>query len=66
MKEEEARTKWCPFDKSDNRNQHQRSGTRSTCIASDCMMWVADIDVIYSQEKAVYKTLDSGRCGLVR
>ena len=74
MTEEEAKTKWCPHKRIDsyegnsNYNIHSNGGMAvvTNCIASDCMMWVADIDVTYKMEQATYKTLDSGRCGLVK
>lgn len=39
MKEEEARTKWCPHAFAVNQGGYSLAN-RSKCMASDCMMWV--------------------------
>ncbi len=36
LTEEEARTKWCPHDKTERYNNF---AAHNRCIASDCMAW---------------------------
>jgi hypothetical protein len=45
LKEEEAKTKWCPHVRGTNASNSyggERMKAAYTCIASDCMMWVQD------------------------
>lgn len=58
MKEEEAKTKWCPF---------KHEGPHSYCIASDCMMWVKDMQGVRKEDGDMeFVKLNSGHCGLAK
>jgi len=66
MKEEEAKTKWCPMihgnnDSFPNKIARKRNGEnweRGMCIGSDCMMWRDTGATGY------YDTDRTGYCGL--
>jgi len=78
MTEEEAKTKWCPMvresispvdDTSINRDV---GDCHYNCIASDCAMWVKDLDLINPECRGNiliecrYKESDTeGHCGLI-
>ena len=79
MKEEEARTKWCPMVRFyANREVLTKKGFTdgrldydSNCIASDCMMWVATDNEGYPStnkhgecDNSAY--YPAGYCGLIR
>ena len=57
MKEEEAKTKWCPMDK------NHYADSDCTCIGSDCMMWVWETEYTYAGDEN--KQEPSGHCGLI-
>jgi hypothetical protein len=60
MKEEEAKTKYCPFAKP--------VFSDGTCAASKCMMWVwffSDKSLKSVHSLIEYSTTD-GRCGLIK
>jgi len=56
MKEEEAKTKWCPIAGIIN----SISGLSNKCIGSECMMWQWNISPFDNT------VLPDGRCGLAR
>lgn len=71
MKEEEAKTKWCPmvrnydtaFDMGSSTNRYEgKIESEHKCIASDCMMWVWD-KPIQGHPKDTEKY---GHCGLIK
>lgn len=65
MTEDKAKTKWCPqaFNNSCNRNPTTSAAgmipVGALCIASDCMMWVVDMQLDV-------KASPRGHCGLVK
>ena len=70
MKEEEAKTKWCPqirFTGTDNEGFFNNRGANCNCLASDCMMWKWDITL--NRELAADKINRDdyeGYCGLAK
>lgn len=63
MTEEDAKTKWCPFARSQdgdnnsglNRGQHGKPDHWCLCLASQCMAW---------RWSSPYKAKGIGYCGL--
>ena len=79
MKEEEAKTKWCPqvrFHSGADGGVYSNvigGGTDddcTKCIASDCMMWVStdnESDAMQNNSSiSEPKSYPAGRCGLVK
>ena len=68
MTESEARTKWCPHARYPHwPNECSGGNEGAKCIASDCMMWVADrgparVDGV-EYDSVAY---DTGDCGFKR
>ena len=75
MREEEAKTKWCPHVRIDGCEEVQNSYNRysapggylipdqSKCIASDCALWVWDKPPILDGEPMSNPV---GHCGLIK
>lgn len=67
MKEEEAKTKWCPHTRAGNDAGCNRNDATTNCIASDCMMWVEDpAPTIGGLGELLDENLNYGHCGLTR
>jgi len=79
MKEDEAKTKWCPmarvcegdddvlhgpFNRYHSGCEQGLDGKQSRCIASKCMMWRWDLKLEHVPGDLVMATPDSGHCGL--
>ena len=76
MKEEEARTKWCPMARAVPDAQGYSAGNRfentldspldnkCKCIASDCAMWVTES--IVGTDKTIPPFPVGGHCGLIK
>ena len=65
MNEEDVKAKWCPMareiDKSSNGVVAHNHNTK--CIASDCMMWVEEMEINVSSGM---RSVCGGHCGLTR
>jgi len=69
MKEEEAKTKWCPMARLSIMNQSIDSvGERELCIASGCMMWTWDTaeNKAHSETEGFNPDDYQGHCGLAK
>ena len=66
MKEDDARTKWCPHARNQvggigeavNMKVDDRFSIRIKCIASNCMMW--------KENEIEGAPIDDGHCGLIK
>jgi len=64
MKEEEAKTKWCPHGRKSGANNRTVDGIPATnCIASDCMMWIEETSTNCSTG---VNSACGGHCGLTK
>lgn len=77
MKEEKAKTKWCPMvrvadcgaeNASAVNRLHQQEAPTTQCLASDCMMWVATDNECEPVNSTSASTVSkpAGYCGLAR
>ena len=67
MTEADAKKKWCPMvrvgsDHAVNRVSDGSFVHQTTCIASDCAMWIHEKTEVVN----VVKGVSHGRCGLIR
>lgn len=67
--EQEARQKWCPFDRSYLMRTNEVDVGECHCVASDCMAWRWDVEIVPPPVDrhttiATTKRSDKGKCGL--
>ena len=60
MKEEEARTKECPF-----KHGEVSCVSNNNCTTSSCIMWEKDIET-WVQDDELKARFDGGHCGLAK